>query len=202
MKKNIDKTERAIIEAARRLFMEKGFEQTKMSSIAIRLKISRPKLHYYFRTKDLLFQAVFSEIVSYIMPPVQDILTQQNSFFDKLEQIIEVYFKVFDKYPQMPRFIVNEIDRDLPHLIYTIQALGMTSLLEEAGQVISKEVANGTIKNVPLPIIFMTFYSSLTFPYLSGKLMRQLFFDNDTAFALMKEEWKGHTLTQMRRLLE
>lgn len=51
--------ESRIIEAAKQEFIKKGFEQTSMSDIAAVVGINRPTLHYYFRTKDKMFQAVF-----------------------------------------------------------------------------------------------------------------------------------------------
>ena len=56
--------ESRIIEAAKQEFIKKGFEQTSMSDIAAVVGINRPTLHYYFRTKDKMFQAVFASIVA------------------------------------------------------------------------------------------------------------------------------------------
>lgn len=200
MKRNPDKMERDIIAAARQQFLEKGFEQTKMGEIALSLKISRPKLHYYFRTKDILFQAVFADIVGSLIPPVQDILTSQVSFFEKLDQIVEVYFTLFTRYPQIPRFMVNEINRDLPHIIVTIKSLGVEPLLSEVLATLDGEMSRGTIKRVPVSMIFSTFYSSLTFPFLSNKLISQMFFDDKAQLQQFHDEWKRQTVRQMKTL--
>ena len=53
-----------IIETAKQLFIEKGFVETSMSDIAAKVGINRPTLHYYFRTKDRMFQAVFDSDVA------------------------------------------------------------------------------------------------------------------------------------------
>ena len=62
--------ENKIIDAARAVFIEKGYAETSMSEIAARVGINRPGLHYYFRTKDKMFQAVFGSIVSSVVPKV------------------------------------------------------------------------------------------------------------------------------------
>ena len=51
--------EQQIIKTAQQLFIEKGFVETSMSDIAATVGINRPTLHYYFRTKDKMFKAVF-----------------------------------------------------------------------------------------------------------------------------------------------
>ena len=55
--------EQRIIETAQQLFIEKGFTETSMSDIAHTVGINRTTLHYYFRTKDKMFQAVFNKII-------------------------------------------------------------------------------------------------------------------------------------------
>lgn len=55
--------ETKIIEIAKQQFIENGFVETSMSDIAAKVGINRPGLHYYFRTKDRMFQAVFGDIV-------------------------------------------------------------------------------------------------------------------------------------------
>ena len=69
-----DCIEARIVEAARALFIEKGYADASMSDIAAAAGIKRSTLHYYFRTKDRLFQAIFADIVREIFPRIQVIL--------------------------------------------------------------------------------------------------------------------------------
>ena len=48
--------EQNVIACAHRLFIEKGYVNTSMSDIAAAVGITRPALHYYFRTKERLFR--------------------------------------------------------------------------------------------------------------------------------------------------
>ena len=73
-----DNMEARILKAAKSLFIEKGFEETSMSDIAANVGINRPGLHYYFRTKDKMFHAVFEDIILSIVPKVFTILMQQE----------------------------------------------------------------------------------------------------------------------------
>lgn len=76
-----------IIETAKQLFIEKGFVETSMSDIAAKVGINRPTLHYYFRTKDRMFQAVFGSIVMSLLPKVQEIIQQELPFIDRSKGI-------------------------------------------------------------------------------------------------------------------
>lgn len=84
-----------IIETAKQLFIEKGFVETSMSDIAAKVGINRPTLHYYFRTKDRMFQAVFGSIVMSLLPKVQEIIQQELPFIDRVSLILDKYITLF-----------------------------------------------------------------------------------------------------------
>ena len=71
MATNDNNIENKIIETAQQLFVKNGFTDTNMSDIAAAVGINRPTLHYYFRTKDKMFQAVFGNIILSLAPEIQ-----------------------------------------------------------------------------------------------------------------------------------
>ena len=194
--------ESRIIEAAKQEFIEKGFEQTSMSDIAAVVGINRPTLHYYFRTKDKMFQAVFASIVSNFLPHIDAIFSKQEPFEKKLGEIIDVYFDIFTANPLLPKFIIGEIHRDVDHLIDTFYILKFDQYLHHIGELLQQEIDRNHLKKVPLQFIFMTFYSQLTFPFLSHNLSKRLFFrDNPEEYTRFLAEWKQHIIAQITRLL-
>jgi len=56
-------TEKIILEAARQVFIRKGFDGARMQEIADEANINKALLHYYFRSKDKLFMAIFVEVI-------------------------------------------------------------------------------------------------------------------------------------------
>ena len=66
--------EEKIIAVAKQVFLEKGYEMTSMSDIAARVGINRPTLHYYFRTKERMFQAVAAPILDAFVPKIEGII--------------------------------------------------------------------------------------------------------------------------------
>ncbi|WP_418459542.1 TetR/AcrR family transcriptional regulator, partial [Bacteroides sp.] len=98
-----------IIETAKQLFIEKGFVETSMSDIAAKVGINRPTLHYYFRTKDRMFQAVFGSIVMSLLPKVQEIIQQELPFIDRVSRRLDKYISLFTENPDIPKFICGEI---------------------------------------------------------------------------------------------
>ena len=66
-----------------------------MSDIAARVGINRPTLHYYYRTKDKMFQAVFLSIIQSFIPKIQDVFVDDNKpFSEKIRIVVDTYLEV------------------------------------------------------------------------------------------------------------
>lgn len=193
--------ERQIIETAQQLFIEKGFAGTSMSDIAATVGINRPTLHYYFRTKDKMFKAVFSSIVISLMPKIQDIMKLDISFVDRMGMILDEYIELFTKEPYLPKFICGEIQRDVNHLLEAAKELQFEAALTLIKDNLLAEMEAGKIKKIPLPMVFLTFYSLLTYPFLVRNLITTLFLDSEEDFTSFLQEWKQHIITELTNLL-
>ena len=112
--------EEKIIAVAKQVFLEKGYEMTSMSDIAARVGINRPTLHYYFRTKERLFQAVAAPILDAFVPKIEGIIKADCPFMDKVERLIDAYMLVFIENPNLPRFVVGEMHRDIDNFLNLI----------------------------------------------------------------------------------
>lgn len=195
--------ENKIIDAARNVFIEKGYAETSMSEIAARVGINRPALHYYFRTKEKMFQAVFGSIVSSVVPKVFDALThKEKSISQRVEGIIDAYYALFLENPQLPMFMLRELNRDSDLLINTIQQLNVMDTAHNALASVQEEMNEGKLKKVSLQFTFYNFYSLLTFPFLTKDISTKVFQNDDKAFRAMLLEWKQNIIAQMQNLLE
>jgi len=198
---NLNELETRIVESAKTLFVERGFEKTNMSDIATAVGINRSTLHYYFRTKDKMFQAVFGSLVSSFLPRIQDIFSEDIEFMDKIKKILDEYIDIFLANPSLPKFILGEIQRDVKHLLDVMQSLQFDYYLSSIEKIVLEEMEKGNLKKVPIPFVFLTFYSQMTFPFLSKNLIIGLFYDNEDGFDKFLEEWKANVMWQMRNLL-
>lgn len=194
--------EERIIDAANSVFMEKGYTDACMSEIAERVGINRPGLHYYFRTKDKMFNAVFGMIVASVIPKFQDIITNRDlSLSVRVEQIVDVYYNLLQENPYLPLFMLREIDRDVDFLLKTFSDLKVEHFFAELKNYLLEEMDKGRLRRVPLRIVFLTFYSALTFPFVSRKLMRETMMEKGEDFRTVLDEWKPYIISQMVNLL-
>lgn len=195
--------ENKIIEIAKNVFIEKGYAETSMSEIAAKVGINRPGLHYYFRTKDKMFEAVFGDIIMSIIPKVFDILIQKDKKIGKrVEEIIDTYYKLFLENPKLPMFVIREINRDANLLINTAEKLHLPERFFCALHSIEEEMKEGKLKQVPIRFIFYNLYSLLSIPFLSQDLTYSLLLDENESFEDMLNDWKPYIVSQMENLLE
>ena len=72
----MNEMEPRIIEAAKRVFVRKGYEAATMSDVAAEVGIGRTALHYYYRTKEILFDAIFGQLLSSLLPNIDRVLDE------------------------------------------------------------------------------------------------------------------------------
>ncbi|WP_428898324.1 DNA-binding transcriptional regulator [Parelusimicrobium proximum] len=193
--------ESKIIETAKEMFMESGFEGTSMSDIAAKAGINRPTLHYYFRTKDKMFQAVFGSLLKTLLPKIQEIFTEDIPFIDKIAKALDAYIDIFTSHPSLPKFVLSEVQRDISHLIAALEELEFDKYMKVIAAIVTEEMNSGRLKTVPISIVFVTFYGQMTFPFLSKKLLMMLFLDDEKGFGEFLVMWKKNLVEQMRNLL-
>ena len=110
MKTSEQNTEQIILEAAEAEFLEKGYDGAKMLSIARRAGVAHSMLHYYYRSKENLFQAVMLRKTREIVPLFHGIFEQGLPFEETLNRIREARDRyLLTQVPQMPYFLLSEI---------------------------------------------------------------------------------------------
>lgn len=197
-----DNTEEKIIKAAKSLFIENGFAGTSMSDIAARVGINRPGLHYYFRTKDKMFEAVFGDIVSSIVPRIFDILVrQERSVTSRMEEVVNTYYSLFLANPRLPMFIIREMNRDAALLLKTATGLEVPEKLSVVVRSLQEEMDGGKLKPVPLRFLFYTLYGLLMMPFLTQDMACPVFLEENETFGEMLDKWKPYIISQLNALL-
>ncbi|RHJ78897.1 TetR/AcrR family transcriptional regulator [Parabacteroides sp. AM08-6] len=196
--------ESRIIEAAKKVFVKKGYEATRMGDVAAKVGISRTALHYYYRTKDMLFDAIFGQLMDAFLPNIDIIMNEKTSFLEKLPKVVEQYVSLLQHQPpQFPVFLVSEFNRDPEHLYKALmkepQRIQPILRLQEQ---MTEEMEKGLLKKVPLIYTASTLISLIVFPILARNPLTDVFLDGDeTKFKAFIEERKSFISDIMLRLL-
>lgn len=174
-----------------------------MSDIAAKTGINRPVLHYYFRTKDRMFQAVFGSILESLLPRLQDIISNSEvAIGQRLGNVIDTYYNIFKVHPTLPLFIMREMNRDFEHFERTIFELHIERYFFAIKDALEKEMDRGAICKIQFRHLFLTFYSLLVMPFCTRPLCEQLFLDAGETYDDMLNNWRNHVVTVMTGMLE
>ena len=170
-------TEEKIYEAARRIFIIKGMDGARMQEIADEAGINKALLHYYFRSKEKLFEAVFRDIFSKFFTKFRITLTSMSSTTEKVIEFVDNYIDLIQANPYVPQFIINELNRD-PKML--------KNLMFESGvepHQILQLFSNGTelgkkIKIDPRHFV-VSILGMLIFPFAARPLLQMVYFNDD-----------------------
>lgn len=172
--------ENRILEAAKQVFIRKGYEATKMSDVATEAGIGRTALHYYYRTKDMLFDAIFDQLMDSLLPDLGVIIDENLPFLEKLPKIIERYVNTLQKNPLFPIFVINELQRDPEHIYRSVlKDLPRVEPIMRLHAQLMDEMERGLIKKMPLYYMATTLISLLVFPLLVRNPVTVLFMNGD-----------------------
>lgn len=192
-----------IIEAAKRVFVRKGYEATKMGDIALEVGISRTAMHYYFRTKEMLFDAIFGQLMDALLPNIGLIVDEPTTCLEKIPKIVEQYMAMLQANQLFPIFVVNEFNRDPEHLYRTIlkDPARIEPLLRLQKQ-LREEMERGLLKKMPLIYTASTLLGLIVFPMLLRNPLTSAFMDGDPQkFEAFLSERKAFIIETMIRIL-
>ncbi len=172
-----DSTEEKILEAAKNVFISKGMEGARMQEIADEAGINKALLHYYFRSKEKLFEAIFSSVIEFAFPKLSLILLDNLDFKTKIEQVVDAYLEVLLKHPFLPGFILKELNRD-PFGIFKLlarHALNANALIQQIEQAMDR----GEIVRMDPRHLIVNVVSLCVFPFGVRPVLKHIIFEDD-----------------------
>jgi len=115
-------TEERIKEAARLVFMKKGYAATRTRDIAEEAGINLALLNYYFRSKEKLFEIVMMEKMQKLFGGLLGIINDESTTLEKkLEQLVNYYIDMLTLNPDLPIFVLSELRTNGDHLVKSLQ---------------------------------------------------------------------------------
>ena len=184
--KNDKSTEQKILEAAKQVFMEKGIDGARMQDIADKAGINKALLHYYFRSKEKLFEMIFMEEARKFMPKVTSIMISELTLFEKIEKFVGEYIDTLLQNPLLPIFILNEINRNPKDAIKKIFG-NQRPPIDKVDELITKLVKKGEIKPIKGYELMVNMVSLCIFPFLARPMVQWVTKTTEEEFLKMME---------------
>lgn len=185
-------TEARIFDAALSVFARKGRDGARLQEIADEAGIHRPLLHYYFRSKQQLYEAVarrmFEQFMSTFDAPPGD-----GAFSDTLKAFIDHYVDTVNSHQHMANWLVAENIAGSPLLGQMLAEAFQTegSPQRAMEQSIERAIQTGEIRPVDAKQFMLTVVSACVFFFVAlptVKMMNPLAREDFEAFVELRKE--------------
>jgi transcriptional regulator len=203
----IQDTEIRILEAAERLFLKQGFKATTTSQIAKEAGCNQALVHYYYRTKEKLFESIWIGKVKLLVASFSDLHLSYNSIEELVTEIINEHWTFLVKNSDLMLFILREMLNGTKFEYEQIMEevwLSLGSTLSSIDTILNKEIQMGKINPISSKDLLFTIFSLDVFPFILPSLLKDKIKNSDTRCMLdeiknRKEEVIKTVLARLRK---
>jgi len=196
-------TEEKIFESATEVFIEKGMDGARMQDIADHAGINKSLLHYYYRTKDHLFNAVFEMIAGQMFKKFAPIFDQNLSLEEKIRFFFKEHITFLQKNPRLPGFLMNEIHRNPERIKKFLQTIDIQKLWTTLEAQHKEELARYNLNPETIPQFMTTVAAMSVFPFIAkpivSSLMEKMGYNFDEYLEERKEYAADFVIKAMKR---
>jgi TetR/AcrR family transcriptional regulator len=146
-------------------------------------------LHYYFRSKEKLFEVIFQEVAAELLPRINQVLEADLPLYEKIEKFCSTYIDKIMQNPYLPLFFIDEANKQpdlFLHKIFGQQPPQTGVFLNQ----VAEEVKRGLIKPIHPAQLFLNMTSLCLFPFLSKPIWQFISGMDEVAFRQFMEQRK------------
>lgn len=200
-KPNASETELKILHAARQVFLRDGLEGARMQTIADASGINKALLHYYFRSKDQLFEQVFYESANRFFPVVTEVLRSPLPIEEKIPLFVDRYFQILLENPHLTVFIVHEMHHHTGLLARALP-VGAGNPADVFLSQYRAGVSEGRYRDVDPRQFLLTILSVCIFPFAARPMLNHFLKIESDRFPDLMQARKTFVIEQLLTLLK
>ncbi len=185
-------TEQKIFDAATELFLEKGVDRTSVREIAAKAGINLALMNYYFRSKENLFNSIFSKLLEDNSEELIKVLDSDLGLEEKIQKYVNEYIDMLLANPLLVSFVISILHRNWENITKNEVVSRLYSTKKFSQQLIC-EAKKGNIRNVNTTQFFVDMMSLIAFPFAIKFLIMDKAEIND-------EEFKDFVLERKKRV--
>ncbi len=166
-------TEDKIKEAAKQVFIAKGFSGCTSREIAKAAGMNVALVNYYFRSKSALFKIIFEAAMGDFLLSMLEVFNTSLPLEEKLRNYLDREYQFLTKYPEIPSFIINEMGRkDGGNIDNTaiFKCIEQTGIFEEC----KIEQQSGRMRKIDIASITLLMMSNCQFPFMGAAVIKQV----------------------------
>jgi len=184
-----ESTEQRILDAAHGVFIRSGTAGARTQEIAKEAGVNSALLHYYFRSKERLAEAVFTRAAGQLLPAVIRILASDAALEDKVDQVVQTELLHLAKAPYLPGYILSELAHHPERAGQLVSAVtGMVPaeigmrVSAVLGRQIDERVRAGRMHQIAPDQFIVNLLSMCVFPFAARPMLMALLGFDQTGF--------------------
>ncbi len=174
-------TERRILDAAHVVFLRDGTAGARTQEIAAEAGVNSALLHYYFRSKERLAEAVFRRAAGELFPAVAGVLMSERPLEEKVREVVRVEIERLSRTPYLPAYLISELAHH-PKRIHQLLAALTGARPGALGQALVKvidnqiraEVRAGRMRPIAADQFLVNLLSMCIFPFAAQPMLAAL----------------------------
>jgi AcrR family transcriptional regulator len=183
-------TEEKIMDAAIKVFTQKGLAGARMQEIADEAGVNKAMVHYYYRSKQNLFENIFKKKVKELFRAISIILAADKSFEDKVRSFIETEIEVISQFPTLPLFVLNEAGKNPAILEEVFEEGGPKQMIGLFKMMVEHEVNQGNIRTISFEELLINIMSLCIYPFVARPILQFVLDKDDLDYKDMIESRK------------
>lgn len=173
-------TEQLILRVAELEFLSKGYNGARTTTIAKAAGVTHAMLHYYFRTKELLFERIIDKKMTEITPLITYLIGNESlPLVDRIREAVSVHFDFIMANPDLPKFLMNEV---IPYHDRSVMLISKVKdifkIFEKLQHEVNEASSRGEIEHFNVPMLFQSILAINIFPSLTSEFIPQILTDD------------------------
>lgn len=190
-------TEQRILDAAHTVFVRRGTAGARMQEIAEEAGVNKALLHYYFRNKNRLAEAVFRRVATGLLARAGAILGGDDDLETKVRRIIGLYLDQLTRTPYVPGYIIGELTQHPDRAHQLLDAVRQfrdeahaPDFIAGLARQLRAEARRGAIRSIPVEQFIVNLVSLCIFPFAARPLVATVLQLDARGFARFVDERK------------
>lgn len=188
-------TEQLILEAAEEEFLIKGYDGARTTAIAEKAGVTHAMLHYYFRTKEQLFERIVAKISAIVAQTMIAAMGDpEKPVLERIRSAIASHFDLIAANPLLPRFFLNEVVQrpERYHMLYKNLRNELNTLFVQLQAEADCAAERGEMEKVDVRMLVISIISLNAMPFIvqpfAELLLGDFAADSEKFFADRKAE--------------
>ncbi len=173
-------TEANILKAAEEEFLLKGYDGARTTSIAKAAGVTHAMLHYYFRTKEQLFERILDEKIKLMGASVLMAFGEPGKpLFERIRNGVNKHFDFMKENPDLPRFVINEVitRSERQHLLASRVERLSTPIFAELQRSLDEASERGEIVPIDARVLMLDIISLNIFTFIAYPIAKTIYGD-------------------------